>query len=114
MRKLMADKNLGKEDMRDEIAKSAKDLLDRGYLTLPQVMNEIQAIPEDPVAQRKSVTKQLAQNQAAQHQFLQDHAQGHPQTGDFDPSILDRDHGMEHVDMIKSLVNHYKSRKGGM
>lgn len=105
---------LGKENIRPEIFDATADLMGQGMFTLPQVMNEIKAIPADPPGQKQWVLQHLQQISAAQKQILMDHAQGNPGSGDFATEMANLPAGDDsgsHVDTMKSVVDHYSTRR---
>lgn len=108
-KRLAKNPKLGKENIRPEIFNATADLIGEGWITLPQVMNEIKSLPIDPPGQKKWVMQHLANTMVARSQILADHAASNPPM----PSMADQQaryvpKSNAHADLMSEVARNYK------
>lgn len=109
-KRLSRNPKLGKENIRPEIFYATADLMGEGWITLPQVMNEIKSLPTDPPGQKKWVLQHLANTMVARSQVLADHAvSGPPPSGNFQQEQTNFTPKSDaHANLMSEVARNYK------
>lgn len=107
MRSVMKDSNLGKTNIRPKLLDAASKLLASKVVSLPEIMNAIKGLPDDPFAQKSFVDKLYVNADQAQQLVLQHHAAA--RTGQVQEDPYSADTHQAHMD---GLMQHYGGRNG--
>jgi len=105
--------DVGKENVRPAIFDAMASMMAKGFVTLPQVMNEMRNIPADPPGQKQWILTHLKNAVQAQQMVLSDHGQAFPSSGDALadlPASPAEDDG-SHADMMSGVAAHYVGRR---
>lgn len=106
LKPVISDPNLGKSNIRPKLLDAASDLLGSKVLSLPEIMNAIKGLPDDPLQQKKFVESIYGNASKAQLAILQQHRgaslQGEPD--EWSPET--------HNDNIASLMQQYGGQNG--
>jgi len=73
MRSVMQDPAFGKENVRPEVMDAASKLLGSKLLSLPEVMNSISSLPDDPIKQKAFIEGIFNSARTAESQVLDHH-----------------------------------------
>ena len=113
MTKLSKNPKLGKENIRPDVFSAAADLLAKGFMTLPQLMNEIKTVPNDPSDQKLWVGRVLRNAQAARLQIMDDHRTSNPGTGNWKAEIaaLGQAPDLPHYAIVSGISDQYRQRQ---
>lgn len=106
LKPLLSDPNLGKTNIRPKLLDSMSKLLASRALTLPQVMNAVKALPDDPADQMKFVQKVYQDNDTAQKLVLLQHRSAPQSEDQEDPYSADN-----HSAMMDGLLKQYMRDK---
>jgi hypothetical protein len=99
---VMDDPKLGKANIRPKLLDSFSKLLAARTLSLPEIMNAIKSLPDDPQQQVAFVTKIYKDNDQAQKMILAHHQMGPPSQGE--PEAWSPDN---HADQLSALSQQY-------
>lgn len=101
---LLRNPATGKSNIRPKIFDAAAQLIGAGIFTVPEVINGIKDLPDDPVDQKKWLEMKLANAQQAEQKIISDYiAQGpgpEPQGPEWSPD--------NHKDHMAGLLGNYK------
>jgi hypothetical protein len=107
MRVVMEDKDFGKSNIRPVLLDEASKLLGTKLLSLPEVMNSIKDLPDDPIEQKSFVQNIYNSAQKAESSVL-DHHGAAVATGMLPPNGgPDYDTG-QHEQHMNGLMGHYQ------
>lgn len=109
LKPIMADPNLGKTNIRPKLLDSMSKLLASRALSLPQVMNAVKSLPDDPVEQLKFVQKVYQDNDAAQKLVLM-HSRNAANASE-SPTNEDPYSADNHAAMMDGLLKQYMRDK---
>lgn len=107
MRGVMGDPNLGKTNIRPKLLDAASKLLASKVVSLPEIMNAIKGLPDDPFAQRNFVDKLYTNADQAQKLVLSHHRNAKGSGEGEEPYGPDN-----HQAMMDGLMQHYGGRNG--
>lgn len=100
---LLKNPKLGKANIRPKIFDAAATLIGAGIFTVPEVINGIKDLPDDPVDQKKWLEVKLINAQQAEQKLIADYiAQGPGQDEGPDWSMDN------HKDHVTGLLGSYK------
>lgn len=100
---LLKNTGLGQSNMRPKIFDAAANLVGEQVVSVPEVMNAIKDLPDDPIGQKKWVEHMVGTAAMAQKKLISDFMQNGEDTGE--PSAWSAD---SHRDHVKGLMAHYK------
>jgi hypothetical protein len=104
MAPVIADPNLGKTNVRPKLLDAASKLLGSKVLSLPEIMNSIKNLPDDPIQQKKFVENIMNTATQAQLTVLQQHRNAQlPEDQEPDEWTPDN-----HADNMAGLMAHYQ------
>jgi hypothetical protein len=104
---VLSDPNLGKSNIRPKLLDAASKLLGAKVLSLPEIMNKIKGLPDDPIQQKNFVEGIIDTANKAEAAVLQHHLNAPPEPDGTDP--WSRDNQQQHID---GLMKHYGGRNG--
>lgn len=112
MRELLDDPKLGESSVRTKLFEVCADLLGEGFVTMPQIMNQIKTFPPDPQDQKKWIEKRLANAQMAQQKVLaelsiQGMAGGGMGLGTFSDEIGKMKQSQPHHAIMNDVMTHF-------
>lgn len=99
---VMADPKLGKENIRPKLLDAASKLLAGKVLTLPEVMNTVKDLPDDPVKQKQFVDRIYSVAGQATQAVLEHHRANPTQGEEWTPE--------DHEQQMSSLMGQYNGR----
>jgi hypothetical protein len=110
-KQLLAIPGLGKKDVKGDVMMMMADVMGEGLVTLPQVMNELKAMPADPLGQRQWIEEHYKKAQQAEQMVIQHHTAAFPQImpGEIETAMAGNSNG-DHAGMMGGLADHYRSR----
>lgn len=104
MEKLLSLPNLGKSNVRPAIADATADLMIEKVLTLPEAMNALKLVPNEPGEQKAWVQSAVKNAEMAQMKLTDDYiSQGPGDEPDNDPWSMDN-----HKTHMDSVMTRYK------
>lgn len=112
MRKVMEDKNFGRSNIRPKLLDAASKLLGAKILSLPEIMNSIKDIPDDPIKQKAFVQNIFNSAKQSELNVLEHHSAA-VQAGIIPPDGGDPYDDEKHSDHIDGLMQHYKRESNG-
>jgi hypothetical protein len=96
------DPNLGTKNIRPKLLDAASELLASKVLSLPEIMNAIQGLPDDPQKQKAFVINILRTADQAQKTVLAHHSMAPPEPDDAEQWSPDN-----HNDQMAALMQKY-------
>ncbi|HEX5508915.1 MAG TPA: hypothetical protein VFX37_10470 [Pseudolabrys sp.] len=99
---VLSDPNLGKSNIRPKLLDAASDLLGEKVLSLPEIMNAIKDLPDDPLQQKKFVEMMYGTATKAQIAVLNQHRNANLPQEDGDEWTPD-----SHDQHFAGLMAHY-------
>jgi hypothetical protein len=101
---LLKNPDLGKSNIRPKIFDASASLIGQGIFSVPEVMNGIKDLPDDPLGQKKWLEQKLASTAMAEKKIVSDYiAQGpgqEPQEPAWSPD--------NHSDHMAGMMANYK------
>ena len=110
VKKLLADPECGKSDMRSEVIDGMTGLVATGITTAPNAVKTLGDFPDKPFDQKKWLETRLSEAVQASNAVLQHHrmafaGQDMPETDTYDPD--------NHAGTMDSLIKQYQGAKRG-
>jgi hypothetical protein len=109
MREVMQSPGYGRTNIRPTLLDAASKLIGSRLISLPQVMNSISGVPDDPVAQKEFVSNIYNSAQRAAASVL-DHHGAAVATGKLPPDGGDKYDPDNHEQHFNGAMSHYQSR----
>lgn len=107
MREVMEDPAFGKSNVRPELLNAASKLLGSKLLSLPEVMNSISGLPDDPIEQKSFVQNIFNSAKTAESNVL-DHHGAAVASGMLPPNGGDDYDAGNHETHMNGLIGHYQ------
>jgi hypothetical protein len=107
MRSVMQDPAFGKSNVRPDVLDAASKLLGTRLLSLPEIMNSIKDLPDDPIEQKSFIQNIYNQAKTAEANVL-DHHGAAIASGMLPPNGGDDYDAANHDQHINGLMSHYQ------
>lgn len=101
---LLRNPEIGKSNVRPKIFDASASLIGQGIFSVPEVMNGIKDLPDDPLGQKKWIEKKLSDAMMAEKKMVSDYiGQGPGQEPEGPEWSMDN-----HKDHMAGLMGNYK------
>ena len=104
MTPLLSSPVLGKGNMRPKIFDAAATLIGEGIATVPEIMNGMKSLPDDPLGQKKWILQKVADAKMAEQKIISDYISQGPGPEPEGPAWSEDNH----KDHMSGLLAGYK------
>jgi hypothetical protein len=104
---LLKDPDLGFKNCRPKIFEATASLIGEGVMTLPDAMNGLKSLPDDPAGQKMWVMKLYSMNEQARDQMMDQYMASNPDVmSDMQNSTYDAK--KNHAQHMSAMMSRYK------
>jgi hypothetical protein len=110
--RVLRDPGVGTKNMRPKIYDVMTDAMAEGLVTLPQVMDQLKTVPQEPLMQKKWLEQHVQTGERALMAVLDHHAAANPVVRDWrteEASV--KKSGRSHADVLSGMASSHYSRR---